>query len=216
MALNAEAVFAPDPYTGFEKQYIGGMWRTGRSGKRTKDLNPYTQNALLEIPLANESDVQTAYEAAAKAQPPWASARPFVRSDMLRRAESIIEERHEEIVSWLIRESGSTRIKAEFEWRLVHDVTSEAATLPYRVTGRLTPIDDPGKESRVYRHPVGVVGVITPWNFPMYLSQRAVAPALAFGNAVVLKPSEDTAVTGGLRYRTARGQNGSRRPAGEK
>jgi aldehyde dehydrogenase (NAD+) len=198
MTLSAESLLAPRPYSNFEKQYIGGTWRFGGSSKSSKDLNPYTQKPLLEIPLATEKDVEEAYEAAAGAQPPWASAQPFVRADILRRVASIIEDRHQEIVTWLIRESGSTRTKAEFEWKLVHDVTMEAATFPYRVTGRITPIDDPGKESRVYRHPVGVVGVITPWNFPMYLSQRAVAPALAVGNAVALKPSEDTPVSGGL------------------
>jgi aldehyde dehydrogenase (NAD+) len=57
---------------------------------------------------------------------------------------------------------GSTRTKAEFEWQIVHDITMEASSFPYRVTGRITPIDDPGKESRVYRHPVGVIGVISP------------------------------------------------------
>src|SRR6185369_14700518 len=62
----------------------------------------------------------------------------------------------------------------------------------------ILPIDIPGKESRVYRQPVGVIGVISPWNFPLYLSQRAVAPAIALGNTVVLKPAQDTPVAGGL------------------
>jgi aldehyde dehydrogenase (NAD+) len=66
------------------------------------------------------------------------------------------------------------------------------------VAGRVLPIDEPGKESRVYRQPIGVIGVISPWNFPIYLSQRSVAPAIALGNAVVVKPSQDTPVTGGL------------------
>jgi aldehyde dehydrogenase (NAD+) len=74
----------------------------------------------------------------------------------------------------------------------------EAATLPYLVEGRILPADIPGKESRMYRKPVGVVGVISPWNWPMQLSARSVAPALAVGNAVVVKPASDTPVTGGL------------------
>jgi aldehyde dehydrogenase (NAD+) len=74
----------------------------------------------------------------------------------------------------------------------------EAASAPYRVQGRILPSDIPGKENRVYRQPVGVVGVISPWNFPLHLSNRSVAPALAVGNAVVIKPASDTPVTGGL------------------
>ncbi len=70
--------------------------------------------------------------------------------------------------------------------------------MPYRMEGRILPIDLPDTESRVYRKPIGVVGVISPWNFPLHLSHRSVAPALATGNAVVIKPAEDTPVTGGL------------------
>lgn len=73
-----------------------------------------------------------------------------------------------------------------------------AAVMPSRVVGRILPIDTPDKESRVYRKPLGVVGVISPWNWPMHLSNRSIAPALALGNAVVVKPADDTPVTGGL------------------
>ncbi|MBI1681826.1 aldehyde dehydrogenase family protein, partial [Citrobacter portucalensis] len=69
---------------------------------------------------------------------------------------------------------------------------------PGRVHGRVLPSNVPGKENRVYREPLGVVGVISPWNFPFHLTQRSVAPALALGNAVVIKPASDTPVTGGL------------------
>ncbi len=77
-------------------------------------------------------------------------------------------------------------------------VTFEAATFPSRVEGPILPDDIPGKESRVYRQPVGVVGMISPWNFPFHLSSRSIAPAMALGNAVVIKPASDTPVTGGL------------------
>src|SRR3954452_15660331 len=73
-----------------------------------------------------------------------------------------------------------------------------AATLPYQVAGNILPADVPDQESRVYRKPVGVVGVISPWNWPLHLTSRSLAPALAVGNAVVVKPASDTPVTGGL------------------
>jgi aldehyde dehydrogenase (NAD+) len=123
---------------------------------------------------------------------------PAERAAIIRRAAAIMEERREEIVDWLIRESGSTRIKANLEWQYAHAVTLEASTFPSRVEGPILPTDIPGKESRVYRQPVGVVGMISPWNFPFHLSSRSVSPALAVGNGVVIKPASDTPVTGGL------------------
>jgi len=74
----------------------------------------------------------------------------------------------------------------------------EAAAYPYRVEGKIVPCDDEGTETRIYRRPIGVIGVISPWNFPFYLSNRSVVTALAVGNAVVLKPSQTSMVTGGL------------------
>ena len=113
-------------------------------------------------------------------------------------AVSIMEARHDEITNWLTRESGGTRVKAEAEFQSVRWITLEAASFPNRVQGTILPIDEVGKESRAYRAPLGVIGVISPWNMPMYLSQRSIAPALALGNGVVVKPAPDTPITGGL------------------
>jgi aldehyde dehydrogenase (NAD+) len=98
----------------------------------------------------------------------------------------------------LIHESGSTRIKAEIEWQMLYAITLEAASFPHRASGHILPSDDYGKQSDAYRQPVRVLGVISPWNFPIYLSHCSVGPALALGNAVVVKPSQDTPVTGAL------------------
>ena len=114
------------------------------------------------------------------------------------RAAAILEERREEIIDWLVKESGSTVIKANVEVSAAAGITLEAASFPGRVFGRIVESNTPGKENRIYRRPLGVVGVISPWNFPLHLSQRSVAPALALGNAVVIKPASDTPVTGGL------------------
>ena len=185
-------------YSGFNGQFINGKWRSGDSGRTLRDTDPYTGDTVAEIAMADNSDLNEAYESADKAQPQWAAILPAERAEIMLRAATIIEMRREEILDWLIRESGSTRIKAQFEWQLLHGITLEAASFPHRVAGRVLPIDEPGKESRVYRQPIGVIGVISPWNFPIYLSQRSVAPAIALGNAVVVKPSQDTPVTGGL------------------
>lgn len=111
---------------------------------------------------------------------------------------SILDERKEEIIDWLVRESGSTRLKATIELGLARAITLEAASMPARARGAIMRSDTPGKENFVYRQPLGVVGVISPWNFPLHLSQRSVAPAIALGNAVVTEPASDTPITGGL------------------
>lgn len=186
------------PYTLFTGQYISGQWRAGRAGTVLQDRNPYDQSIITEISECSREDLDEAYQSAAQVQREWAQALPSQRAAVLYRAVQIIEKRHAEIVDWLIKESGSTRLKAEMEWNAVRSSTLTAATMPARVHGQILPVDIVGKESRVYRQPLGVVGVISPWNWPMHLSNRSIAPALAVGNGVVVKPAEDTPVTGGL------------------
>lgn len=188
---------AANRYQGFDCQYIAGSWRHGRSPHLTKDLNPWSGETLLEVPSASQDDLNEAYAAAAQAQPEWSAAPPSERVTVMLRAAHVMEERRAEIMDWIVRESGGTLIKAALEWDAVHADFLEAASVPHHVTGRILPGDVPGKECRVYRKPVGVVGVISPWNWPLQLTARSVAPALAVGNAVVLKPASDTPVTGG-------------------
>ncbi|KYK03709.1 aldehyde dehydrogenase family protein [Micrococcus lylae] len=180
-----------------DQQFIAGQWRDGATGQRKTDINPYTDDVVAEFTLATEEDLDEAYRAAAEAQKAWAATGPGERSAVLRRAAAIMEECREEIADWLVKESGSTRIKAAAEIGSAIAITYEAATFPTRVHGTIHPSNVPNREMRVYRKPIGVVGVISPWNFPLHLSQRSVAPALALGNAVVLKPASDTPVTGG-------------------
>lgn len=181
-----------------QRQFIAGTWREGQSQKILALTNPYTQDSLGTIRQASVEDLDEAYRAAAAAQDDWASAAPAARQAVLFRAAQVLQERRQEIIDWLIAESGSTVLKANVEVSAAHAITLEAASYPYRVQGRILESNVAGKENRVYRGPLGVVGVISPWNFPLHLSQRSVAPALALGNAVVLKPASDTAVTGGL------------------
>lgn len=185
-------------FDGLDRIYINGKWIAGSSGKALRDEDPFSGETLTEIPQANAEDVDRAYQAAAAAQRSWAETLPSKRSEILLNAASIMEARREELKQWIIRESGGTHVKADIELGVTIGITKEAATFPSRVEGRILPSDIPGKEGRVYRKPLGVIGVISPWNFPMNLSNRSVAPALAIGNSVVLKPATDTPVTGGL------------------
>jgi aldehyde dehydrogenase (NAD+) len=113
------------------------------------------------------------------------------------RAVRYVEDHADEITELIIDELGGTRLTAAFEIGLVIDILKEAATFPLRMEGRILPSPIEDKENRVHRLPVGVVGVISPFNFPFFLSMKSVAPALATGNGVVLKPHEDTPITGG-------------------
>lgn len=185
-------------YPEFTSMPIAGRWRAGGAGKTGTDTDPWSGATITEIPLASADDLDEAFAAAADAQRDWAAGPPADRAAVMRAAAAVMESRKEEITGWLVRESGGTQAKAALEWHLVHSVLLEAASIPHRPVGTITPSDIPGKENRVYRQPAGVVAVISPWNFPLQLSARSVAPALAAGNAVVLKPASDTPVTGGL------------------
>ncbi|MDR7329872.1 aldehyde dehydrogenase family protein [Corynebacterium guangdongense] len=191
---------APATFAGTETttHLIAGTWRAGSSERVTADINPWDGSVLTEIRQASTTDVDDAYEAARKAQPAWAALTPAERQAIMYRAAELMEQRRDEIVDWLIAESGSTRSKANLEVTLAVAITRESASFPARTHGRTTQSNTPGKENRVYRVAKGVIGVISPWNFPYHLSIRSVAPALALGNAVVIKPASDTMVTGGI------------------
>lgn len=188
----------PQPYDQFELLPIAGNWRHGQAEHRLVDTNPFTGDVLLEIKQADRHDLDAAFAAAAKAQAEWAASAPAARAQVFRRAAGVMEARRGEIVDWLIKESGSTRLKANLEWEVTHTVMLWATSVPHAVESRSIPSDIPGKENQVRRKPVGVVGAISPWNWPLHLSNRTIAPALAVGNAVVVKPASDTPVTGGL------------------
>lgn len=186
----------PTAYAGLDQILIGAEWMVGSSAKRIMDADPYTGQTLLEFQLAGRDDVDAAYAAAQAAQRDWELSTPSRKQAVFLAAADIMRRRHDEIIDWLIRESGSTVIKAEIEYQAGLAEFTQAAFFPYRVRGEIRPSDTPGKENRVYRQALGVVAVISPWNFPLVLTLRSVAPAIALGNAVVLKPASDTPVTG--------------------
>ncbi|HEX4218556.1 MAG TPA: aldehyde dehydrogenase family protein, partial [Acidimicrobiales bacterium] len=183
--MTATAASDPPAYDGFDLMPIAGEWRRGRAGKELPDHDPYRGDVLVTVSQADPSDVDEAYRGALRVQPAWAETQPAERATVMRSAAEAMASRREEITEWLTFESGSTAIKAEREVDFSIRDFLEASSYPYRSEGRMLPADVPGKESRVYRHPLGVIGCISPWNFPLHLSNRTVAPALALGNAVV-------------------------------
>ncbi|MCK6073945.1 aldehyde dehydrogenase family protein [Paenibacillus silvae] len=179
------------------KQYISGKWVDGTGEKMLENINPYTDEVIAVWRSSSKEDIDRAYQSAKKSAVEWKAALPSVKEGVLRKMSSLMDERKEEIIRLLITESGSTRIKAEAEFAAAKRVVDESASFPFRMKGELLPSNTPGKENRVLREPKGVVGVIGPWNFPLHLCLRSVAPAIALGNGVVIKPASDTPITAG-------------------
>ena len=175
---------------------FSGTWIAGKGGDAAV-MEPATGQEIGRVGIAIGDDIAVAAERAAAAQPAWAALPHGERAAVLRRAAAIWQDNAAEIEDWLIREAGKVRGTAQFETHLVVSELNEAAGLPSRPYGELLPSENP-RLSWVERVPVGVVGVIAPFNFPQVLAMRSVAPALALGNAVVLKPDPRTAVCGGV------------------
>ncbi|MCM2420531.1 MULTISPECIES: aldehyde dehydrogenase family protein [unclassified Streptomyces] len=178
-------------------QYIDGEWRSGSGSWDIVDFNPYNGDKLASITVATKAEVDQAYRAAERAQTAWAETNPYARRLVFERALKVIEEHEAEITEAIIAELGGTYLKAGFELALTKDMLRQSMQLALHPEGRIlaSPVD--GKENRLYRKPVGVVGVISPFNFPLFLGLKSIAPALALGNAVVLKPHQNTPVVGG-------------------
>ena len=175
---------------------IDGKWIPGRAGVFDV-LEPATGSKLGEIGRADATDVARAAEAAVRAQRSWAALPHPERAAVLRRAGELWARYSDEICWWNIREVGAVAGMAGFAVHVAEQECYEAAGLPGRPYGELIPSEQP-RLSMARRVPVGVVGVISPFNVPIILGIRSVAPALALGNAVILKPDPRTAVTGGV------------------
>jgi benzaldehyde dehydrogenase (NAD) len=186
----------------FESGDYRGMLVSGRGFRPSQDgtvevLEKATGAVLHLAGVAAENEVSEAVRCAAQAQPAWSSAPGPTRSDVLRRFAALIEVHQNEIKEWIIRETGSVMGKAVFEVEMSIRESIEASTLATKPVGEIVTREG-GLESTYMRVPMGVVGVITPWNSPLILAVRSVAPALALGNSVVLKPDLQTPVSGGF------------------
>jgi benzaldehyde dehydrogenase (NAD) len=167
------------------------------SGTEVVSREPATGETVARFPVADAAAVAAAAARAAAAQPGWAALPGAARAGILRRAAEVLMSRREELAALLVRESGSIRGKAEAELAGGAGELMAAAALAEQDLQRPLPTREPDRTALSRRVPVGVVGVITPWNFPVVLALRSVAPALALGNAVVLKPDPNTPAIGG-------------------
>jgi benzaldehyde dehydrogenase (NAD) len=175
--------------------YVNG-WREAHGGTANVQEKA-TGTTLTHIGLADAEDVAEAARGARAAQKAWA-ATPFdQRAAVLREAARLLKERAAEFQHWNVREAGSIPPKADWELHATYEQMLMSAALTMEPVGQIFPSSMPGRTNFWRRVPIGVVGVIAPWNFPLLLAMRSVAPALALGNAVLLKPDLQTPVVGG-------------------
>jgi len=183
--------------TTWQGRIYSGGWMPG-SGGEYDATEPATGRNLAAVGAATPADVHKAAEAAAQAQREWAALPYDRRGAVLRAAGNLFIQHADEIEDWLVRESGAIRPFAAFQTRgVAAEECFEAAALASHPYGELLRSNQP-RLSMARRLPVGVVGVISPFNAPIILAIRAIAPALALGNAVVCKPDPRTAVCGGV------------------
>jgi acyl-CoA reductase-like NAD-dependent aldehyde dehydrogenase len=159
----------------------------------TDVVNPATGQVVAHVEPMGADDTDLAIDAAARAYPAWRAVTPADRARLLRRFATVVDEHVEELAALEVANSGHTIGNARWEAGNVRDVLHYYAAAPERLFGRQIPVA--GGVDLTFREPLGVVGVIVPWNFPMPIAAWGFAPALAAGNTVVLKPAELTPLT---------------------
>ena len=177
---------------GEHKQLIGGAWVDAANGDSRDIVNPATELAVETVPFGSAADVAAAIDAAAHAFGAWAAMNPYHRASILERAADLIDERAEHYGAITTEESGKPIGEAVAEWRSAPNYLRYAATEATRLGGRIIPARVDGRRIDVTYRPLGVVGVIAAWNFPVYNVNRAVSSALAAGCTAVVRPSEQT------------------------
>jgi acyl-CoA reductase-like NAD-dependent aldehyde dehydrogenase len=165
----------------------------GHDGRSHDVVSPVDETVIATVPAADAGDVDEAISRAARAYPSWAAVPPADRARLLLRAAEAVDGAREELARLEVRNAGHTIGNARFEAGNVRDVLAYYAGAPERHFGRQIPVA--GGVDVTFREPLGVVGVIVPWNFPMPIASWGFAPALAAGNCVVVKPAELTPLT---------------------
>jgi aldehyde dehydrogenase (NAD+) len=172
------------------QNFIGGDWVDARSGKTFQNSNPAdTREAVAQYPLSAREEALAAIAAAQAAAPGWAAMTPVARGRVLSKASQILESRKAELAQLLTREEGKTLPESTGEVQRAADIFRFFGGISYTLGGQTLPHDLPGNLLFTRREPLGVVALITPWNFPIAIPAWKMAPALLAGNAVILKPA---------------------------
>ena len=169
---------------------IDGEWTPAKSGRSFQTLNPAdTRDAVAQYPLSGKEDATSAIHAARQAFPSWSALTPVVRGRFLSKASQILESRKTQLSELLTREEGKTLAESTGEVQRAIDIFRFFGGLSYTLGGQTIPHDQPNNLLYTTRQPLGVVALITPWNFPVAIPAWKAAPALVSGNTVVLKPA---------------------------
>lgn len=172
------------------QNFIGGDWVPAKSGQTVQNVNPAdTREVVAQYPLSGKEDAVAAIDATKKAYPGWAAMTSVARGRILSKASQILESRKPELAELLTREEGKTLAESTGEVQRAADIFRFFGGLSYMLGGQTIPHDLPGNLLFTRREPLGVVGLITPWNFPVAIPAWKMAPALVSGNAVVIKPA---------------------------
>jgi aldehyde dehydrogenase (NAD+) len=170
--------------------FIHGQWLPAKSGATFVNVNPAdTRESVAEYPRSGKEDAWTAIQAAQQAFGSWASLTSVARGRILSKTSQILESRKAPLAKALTREEGKTLAESQGEVQRAIDIFRFFGGLSYAIGGRTIPHDLPGNLLYTVRQPLGVVGIITPWNFPIAIPAWKLAPALVSGNAVVIKPA---------------------------
>lgn len=178
--------------------YINGTWTAPTSGDYFDDLNPFTGDVVARVASAEREDAARAVAAAAEAFPDWAAVPPEEKQRLLLRTAEIVERRATEIKDLLAEETGGGPHFGHFQLSWIVKQLRQAAGWVYLPSGEVIPSDVPGTSHLAVRRPLGVVAGFSPWNGANLLAWRTIIPPIAFGNTVVLKPSEYAPITAAL------------------
>jgi acyl-CoA reductase-like NAD-dependent aldehyde dehydrogenase len=175
-----------------DRMWIGGQEVGARSGRTHPVVDPGTEQPIAEVPYGDATDAVAAVDAAAAAFPAWSTRNVYDRCAILERAADLVRERLDPLARRTAEESGKPLSQAKAEWAGVPNYLRVAADHARQLGGRWVPARTNSRRIDVTHQPLGVVGVITAWNFPIYNVNRAVSSALAAGCTVVVRPSEFT------------------------
>ncbi|CAG0977556.1 partial alpha-ketoglutaric semialdehyde dehydrogenase, partial [Methanosarcinales archaeon] len=176
------------------KLFINGEWVASSSGEMFDDINPATLELIGKLHKANEDDVKNAVDAAEDAFDTWSSTPAPRRAKILFRGARMLEERKEELSRLMTMEMGKVLKEARGDVQEAIDMAYYAAGEGRRLIGETTPSELADKFCMTVRRPIGVVGLITPWNFPIAIPAWKVMPALIAGNTLIFKPASDTPI----------------------
>jgi acyl-CoA reductase-like NAD-dependent aldehyde dehydrogenase len=180
------------------QQYIGGQWTRSWAGRLFDDLDPYLGTVMARVSAGTRADAARAVDAAAAAFPAWAALPPAAKQTLFLRAADIVERRTDEIRALLAAETGCAAGFAGFQILTATRLLRQASNWGYLPAGEVIRSDIPDTFALALRRPIGVVAGISPWNGAHVLAWRTVVNPLAFGNTMVLKPSEEAPVSAGL------------------